>query len=745
MKRSLSLPLLVLAFCVSAFAQTSVFTYQGKLTDSLVPASGTFEMRFKLFDALAGGTQQPQPTPITLDFTVAGLNPVTVTNGIFTVQLDFGAASFPAAERFLEISVRHNSTEAFTPLSPRQKITSSPFSIKSLSAGSADALSSACVLCIIDAQISAIDGSKVTGTVATANIATTAGNVTGIVQIEKGGTGSATKNFVDLSTNQTVSGDKTFSNAVSATQYNIGGNRILASPGGDNVFAGRTAGLNTTGGVVNSFFGDRAGEANVGGSSNSFFGERSGLNSQSINNSFFGAVAGQTNVNGQNNTILGTLADVGSPNLTFATALGAGAVVGTSSTIALGRSSGQDSVVVPGNISVAGTLSANGVVQWEVVGSPLQGLSNKGYIVNADTQITITLPTAPNVGDRLRISGVGTGGWKIAQNAGQYVIGANLGATWTPRENNSNWRAVASSADGTKLVGVILGGRIWTSTDSGATWTGREVNRGWKSVASSADGTKLVAGTGGDSIFTSTDSGVNWTARAANLNWNSVASSADGTKLVAVVDNGLIYTSTDSGVSWTGREVDRTWFSVASSADGNKLVAVVYGGQIYSSTDSGVTWIAREANRAWRLVTSSADGNKLAAVVEGGQVYTSTDSGGTWTPRESNRLWHSIASSADGSKLVAAVNGGQIYTSKNSGVTWTPTETNRSWFGVASSADGSKLVAVVAGGLLYTYAPNTTTGTAGYLLGGQETAIELQYIGNGRFLPISYVGVITAF
>jgi hypothetical protein len=40
---------------------------------------------------------------------------------------------------------------------------------------------------------------------------------------------------------------------------------------------------------------------------------------------------------------------------------------------------------------------------------------------------------------------------------------------------------------------------------------------------------------------------------------------------------------------------------------------------------------------------------------------------------------------------------------------------------------------------------STTIGTAGYLLGNQNSAIELQYLGNGQFLPISFVGLIQAF
>ena len=71
-------------------------------------------------------------------------------------------------------------------------------------------------------------------------------------------------------------------------------------------------------------------------------------------------------------------------------------------------------------------------------------------------------------------------------------------------------------------------------TDSGATWTARDSDRQWQAVASSADGVKLVAVVYGSSsrIYTSTNSGVDWTPTGpTNLNWSSVASSADGTRL----------------------------------------------------------------------------------------------------------------------------------------------------------------------------------------------------------------------
>ena len=64
---------------------------------------------------------------------------VTVTNGTFTVPLDFGVSGFPGANRYLEINVRHPGDPSYATLSPRQPLTSSPYSIRSLSAAAADA------------------------------------------------------------------------------------------------------------------------------------------------------------------------------------------------------------------------------------------------------------------------------------------------------------------------------------------------------------------------------------------------------------------------------------------------------------------------------------------------------------------------------------------------------------------------------------------------------------------------------
>lgn len=101
------------------------FTYQGRLTDGGAPANGTCDFEFKLYDDPTGGAQIG-PT-LTKD-------EVTVSDGLFTVMLDFGAI-FDGTALYLEIAVRPGSdTGAYTTLTPRQPLTTAPYAGYSLRA-----------------------------------------------------------------------------------------------------------------------------------------------------------------------------------------------------------------------------------------------------------------------------------------------------------------------------------------------------------------------------------------------------------------------------------------------------------------------------------------------------------------------------------------------------------------------------------------------------------------------------------
>jgi Chaperone of endosialidase len=132
-QNSIALPGLMLFLAllpapVRLLAQGTAFTFQGRLIDGTNAANGAYDMRFYLRDALAGGS------PVGITNTVA---PVAASNGLFTVTLDFGAAAFTGASRWLEIGVRTNgSSGAYATLAPRQALTPAPYAIMAGNAAS---------------------------------------------------------------------------------------------------------------------------------------------------------------------------------------------------------------------------------------------------------------------------------------------------------------------------------------------------------------------------------------------------------------------------------------------------------------------------------------------------------------------------------------------------------------------------------------------------------------------------------
>ena len=75
----------------------------------------------------------------------------------------------------------------------------------------------------------------------------------------------------------------------------------------------------------------------------------------------------------------------------------------------------------------AGLTDVSARFPWQVVaGTSQQAQPNTGYLLTNNAQVTVTLLTAPNPGDVVRLSGSGAGGWKIAQNVGQSVLAKNI-------------------------------------------------------------------------------------------------------------------------------------------------------------------------------------------------------------------------------------------------------------------------------------------------------------------------------
>src|SRR5262245_43692086 len=104
----------LMALILSSAASGQTFTYQGSLKNAGAPATGAYDLRFALFDAASSGSQVGDAIT---------QNDVSVAEGLFTSELNFGPGAFNGAARWLEISVNG------VPLSPRSKVTPAPMAV----------------------------------------------------------------------------------------------------------------------------------------------------------------------------------------------------------------------------------------------------------------------------------------------------------------------------------------------------------------------------------------------------------------------------------------------------------------------------------------------------------------------------------------------------------------------------------------------------------------------------------------
>lgn len=112
------LALALLLGAAGASAQDSRFTYQGQLKQDGAPVNGTPNLEFRLFDQLDGGNQVGP---------VVTRSAVPVADGLFSVEIDFGAAAFQGGPRWLETRVEGQA------LSPRQAVNAVPLATYALS------------------------------------------------------------------------------------------------------------------------------------------------------------------------------------------------------------------------------------------------------------------------------------------------------------------------------------------------------------------------------------------------------------------------------------------------------------------------------------------------------------------------------------------------------------------------------------------------------------------------------------
>lgn len=204
-KRALILFLVAMALAANTFAQSSSFNYQGRLSDAGQGANGTYQFTFKLYDGAASGSQVGNAL---VDV------PVTVTNGIFSVDLDFGAAAFSGGDRFLDVSVRKAAGDPLVALTPRQKVASAPYATRASVANSADSFSGSLAGDVTGLQA---------GTVVNSVGGQSAANVAGGVQAANNATSANTANTIVKrdAAGKVVVGGVTFGDGTTLTTANV--------------------------------------------------------------------------------------------------------------------------------------------------------------------------------------------------------------------------------------------------------------------------------------------------------------------------------------------------------------------------------------------------------------------------------------------------------------------------------------------------------------------------------------------
>jgi hypothetical protein len=387
-----------------------------------------------------------------------------------------------------------------------------------------------------------------------------ASGVTGILPLANGGTGSATQNFVDLTTNQTIAGIKTFSSDIVANSVNIGlGNGAVAS----NTAVGTAAISATATGADNSALGYNALKVVTAGARNTAVGSQAAMAlTAGIDNTVLGYRALSTVTSSQSNTAIGndalkslgdatndrnTAVGTGSfSNLTtgqYNVAVGQGTFLNATSgsnNVAVGKYAGfratnnsgvstsNQSIFIGSETKPLNTTSTNEII----IGYDGRGLGNNSTVIGntsitqakvfgalnlPDTTTSTTTTTGAltvgggvgiaenlNVGGNAKITGTLTvaGG---TPGAGKVLTSdANGLGSWTSPTGVTTLAAIGSTpnANGATISGTTLNLEPASDTFGGVVTTGAQTFAGAKTFSNVINVTPSTATSGAGSSST---------------------------------------------------------------------------------------------------------------------------------------------------------------------------------------------------------------------------------------------------
>jgi hypothetical protein len=245
------------------------------------------------------------------------------------------------------------------------------------------------------------------------------------------------------------------------------------------------------------------------------------------------------------------------------------------------------------------------------------------------------------------------------QGGGSVYTSNDFGATWTATASGTRpWTGLYISENGQKIIASAIEAGLFISNDGGATFTliAGTANMDWRAVAGSADGTRILAtasrfaGTAGsEGVYVSTDGGTSFTRRATSGpdtpfgNWVFAACSSTCMRMAVLDNGGFPYVSEDGGATFQQRFGFSNWSGLAVSGDGTRVAALEPRNDTYNHTgyvflgDGSGNWPFLGENRWYSSVSLSNDGNWVVVTDRGpdgsgGRLYTSQGnrtSGGT--------------------------------------------------------------------------------------------------------------------
>ena len=495
-----------------AAAGTS-FMYQGQLQQGGTPVNGQCDLAFRLYDdGLAGN--------------VIG-NPITttrsITNGLFSVALDFGATAINGDARWLAIDVRCPAgSGTYTTLNPRQPLMPTPMALALPGLYTRQNVTSPNVIggysgnvispTVVGGTISgggllnsenkvwsnyaAIGGGSLN--TASGSFATVGGGSRNIAAMIYGAIGGGYSNTVALGADYgTIAGGR--ENMVAIFEATVGGGRLNAARGGDSTIGG--------------------GFANMAGGGTSFIGGGQGnvVTPTAAN----GVVAG-----GQSNLVEGESATVGGGAFNKAQGLdatvgGGASNIATSSYAAIGGGSGNQANGLGATIG-GGQSNATGLKTYATLGGGTNNIVNGGVATLGGGS-----------------SNQANGDWSFVGGGSINVTSGNFSAIGGGSTNyiSNDYATIGGGTNNVAsgYIATVPGGLSNTAQGSGsfAAGTRAKANHNgtfvwgdsnpFSDVASTAANQFIARASGGVTFFTASDLTTGVTAAPGSGSWSSVS------------------------------------------------------------------------------------------------------------------------------------------------------------------------------------------------------------------------------